>query len=56
MSDNLLEDNDKPKVDEVANIKDILDKKEKVRKGHNVSVTTSTSTNSTNANRKTTYG
>jgi len=33
-------------------IKDIFDKKEKTRKGHNASVTTNTSTNSTNTNGK----
>jgi hypothetical protein len=38
-------------------IKDIFDKKDKTRKGHNASVTTNTSTTSTNTNKKlTNYG
>lgn len=54
LSDNLLVEENKyhHRIEEDV-IKEIFDKKEKQRKGHNASVTTNTSTTSTNTNRKT---
>ncbi|CDW72561.1 nli interacting factor-like phosphatase family protein [Stylonychia lemnae] len=49
LSDNALDD--KYRMEEDV-IKDIFEKKEKTRKGHNASVTTNTSTTSNNTNKK----
>lgn len=52
LSDNVFEDKQQQyRMDEDA-IKEIFDKKEKTRKGHNVSVTTNTSTASNNTQNK----
>ena len=49
LSDNVFDD--KYRMEEEV-IKEIFDKKDKTRKGHNVSVTTNTSTTSTATNTK----
>ncbi len=56
MSDNTLSKNDDRFKIEDEVIREIFEKKEKNRKGNNVSVTTNTSTTSTNTNKKQTIG
>lgn len=56
LSDNTVKNDDRYKIEDDA-MREIFDKKEKNRKGHNISVTTNNSTNSTTTNaKKTNYG